>query len=237
MDAMIIRAHERGHAFFGWLDSYHTFSFGNYMNPDRMNFGALRVLNDDTVTPGEGFGTHPHQNMEIISIPLEGTMMHRDSMGSEQALRVGDVQVMSAGSGVTHSEYNGSASGVLKFLQIWIIPHTRNVEPRYDEVHVGALTPNVEHTIIAPQGHGGATWIHQEAWLSLTDLAEGASLQREQRAPGIGTFVMPIEGSLVVNNTHLARRDAIGLYDASAVTIQAASAARVLIIDVPVALA
>ncbi len=237
MDAMIIRAHERGHAFFGWLDSYHTFSFGNYMNPDRMNFGALRVLNDDTVAPGEGFGTHPHQNMEIISIPLEGTMMHRDSMGSEQALRVGDVQVMSAGRGVTHSEYNGSASDVLKFLQIWIIPNTRNVEPRYDEVHVGALTPNVEHTVIAPQGHGGALWIHQDAWLSLTDLAEGASLQREQRAPGIGTFVMPIEGSLVVNNTQLARRDAIGLYDASAVTIQAASAARVLIIDVPVALA
>ena len=237
MDAMIIRAHERGHAFFGWLDSYHTFSFGNYMNPDRKNFGAVRGLNDGSVATGEGFGTHPHQNMEIISIPLEGTMMHRDSMGSEQALRVGDVQVMSAGSGLTHSEYNGSASDVLKFLQIWIIPHTRNVEPRYDEVHVGTLTPNVEHTIIAPQGHGGAMWIHQDAWLSLTDLAEGASLQREQRAPGIGTFVMPIEGSLVVNNTQLARRDAIGLYDASAVTIQAASAARVLIIDVPVALA
>lgn len=237
MDPMIIRAHERGHAFFGWLDSYHTFSFGNYMNPDRMNFGALRVLNDDTVAPGEGFGTHPHHNMEIISIPLEGTMMHRDSMGSEQALHVGNVQVMSAGSGLTHSEYNGSATDTLKFLQIWIVPHTRDVEPRYDEVHVGDLTPNVEHTIIAPHGHAGAMWIHQDAWLSLTDLTEGASLQREQRAPGVGTFVMPIEGSVSVNSTDLARRDAIGLYDASTVTIQAQSAARVLIIDVPVVLA
>ena len=237
MDPMIIRAHERGHAFFGWLDSYHTFSFGNYMNPDRMNFGALRVLNDDTVAPGEGFGTHPHHNMEIISIPLEGTMMHRDSMGSEQALHVGNVQVMSAGSGLTHSEYNGSATDALKFLQIWIVPHTRNVEPRYDEVSVGTLTPNVEHTIIAPHGHGGAMWIHQDAWLSLTDLTEGASLQREQRAPGVGAFVMPIEGSLLVNNTQLARRDAIGLYDASTVTVHAQTAARVLIIDVPVVLA
>jgi redox-sensitive bicupin YhaK (pirin superfamily) len=237
MDPMVIRAHERGHAFFGWLDSYHTFSFGNYMNPDRMNFGALRVLNDDTVAPGEGFGTHPHHNMEIISIPLEGTMMHRDSMGSEQALHVGNVQVMSAGSGLTHSEYNGSATDALKFLQIWIVPHTRNVEPRYDEVNVGTLTPNVEHTIIAPHGHAGAMWIHQDAWLSLADLTEGASLQREQRAPGVGTFVMPIEGSLLVNNTQLARRDAIGLYDASTVTIHAQSAARVLIIDVPVVLA
>jgi redox-sensitive bicupin YhaK (pirin superfamily) len=234
---MIIRANERGHASFGWLNSFHTFSFGNYMNPERMNFGALRVLNDDTVAPGEGFGTHPHHNMEIISIPLEGTMMHRDSMGSEQALHVGNVQVMSAGSGLTHSEYNGSATDTLKFLQIWIVPHTRDVEPRYDEVHVGDLTPNVEHTIIAPHGHAGAMWIHQDAWLSLTDLTEGASLQRIQRAPGVGTFVMPIEGSVSVNSTDLARRDAIRLYDASTVTIHAQSAARVLIIDVPVVLA
>jgi len=113
MQPMIIRANERGHASFGWLNSFHTFSFGNYMNPERMHFGALRVLNDDTVAPGEGFGTHPHSNMEIISIPLEGTMMHRDSMGSAQPLRVGDVQAMSAGTGLTHSEYNGSTSDVL----------------------------------------------------------------------------------------------------------------------------
>lgn len=236
MDAMIIRAHERGRAQFGWLDSYHTFSFGNYMNPNRMNFGALRVLNDDTVSPGEGFGTHPHHNMEIISIPLEGTMMHRDSMGTEQALRVGDVQVMSAGSGLTHSEYNGSSGDVLKFLQIWIIPHTRDVEPRYDEVPVGDLTPNVEHTIIAPQGNDDTMWIHQDAWLSLTDLHPGASLQRSERAPGIGTFIMPIEGEIIVNGTILSRRDAIGLYDASSVNIVANDASRLLIIDVPVAL-
>lgn len=237
MQPMIIRANERGHASFGWLNSYHTFSFGNYMNPERMHFGALRVLNDDTVAPGEGFGTHPHSNMEIISIPLEGTMMHRDSMGSAQPLRVGDVQVMSAGTGLTHSEYNGSTSDVLKFLQIWIIPHTRDVEPRYDEVHVGDLTPNVEHTIIAPQGSDGKMWIHQDAWLSLTDLHAGASLERNERAPGIGTFVMPIEGSVVVNGTDLTRRDAIGLYDASSVSITAHETSRILIIDVPVVLA
>ncbi len=237
MEPFIIRSNDRGRASLGWLDSHHTFSFGSYMNPDRMNFGALRVLNDDTVAPGEGFGTHPHHNMEIVSILLEGTMMHRDSMGSEQALRAGSVQVMSAGSGLTHSEYNGSASEALKFLQIWIIPRTRNVEPRYDEVSVGALTPNVEHTIIAPYGHGGAMWIHQDAWLSLTDMTEGTTLQRGQRAPGIGTFIMPIEGSLLVNSTDLAHRDAIGLYNASTVTIHAQTVARVLIIDVPVALA
>jgi redox-sensitive bicupin YhaK (pirin superfamily) len=234
---MVIRANERGHASFGWLNSLHTFSFGNYMNPERMHFGALRVLNDDTVAPGEGFGTHPHSNMEIISIPLEGTMMHRDSMGSAQPLRVGDVQAMSAGTGLTHSEYNGSTSDVLKFLQIWIVPHTRDVEPRYDEVHLGDLTPNVEHTIIAPQGSDGKMWIHQDVWLSLTDLHAGASLERNERAPGIGTFVMPIEGSAVVNGTDLARRDAIGLYDASSVSITAHETSRILIIDVPVVLA
>ncbi len=237
MQPLIIRSNDRGRASFGWLESFHTFSFGNYVNPERMSFGALRVLNDDTVAPGEGFGTHPHQDMEIISIPLEGTMMHRDSMGSEQALRPGDIQVMSAGSGLTHSEYNGSSTDVLKFLQIWIIPHTRNVEPRYQEVHPGTIECDLEYTIVAPRGGDGMMWVHQDAWLSITRLSKGASLAHHQRAAGIGTFVMSIEGSFTVNDTALSTRDAIGFYDAPQVSITAETATHLLIIDVPVVLA
>jgi redox-sensitive bicupin YhaK (pirin superfamily) len=225
-------AASRGHFSFGWLDTKHTFSFGHYMNTERMNFGALRVFNDDVVAPGEGFGTHPHANMEIISIPLQGVIMHQDSMGHAQGLRPGDVQVMSAGSGITHSEYNGSDTDPLAFLQIWIIPNERNVTPRYDQVNVGTLTPNVVHTIV---GGTAPLWIHQDANLALARLNAGSSVEQAWSGDGKGRFTFVIEGSVTVNGQALDARDAIGLTESGPTTFTASSDAYLVIIDVPLA--
>ena len=150
MNTVIHKANQRGHADFGWLDSYHSFSFGNYYDPEKIHFGALRVLNDDVVIGGRGFGFHPHDNMEIISIPLEGDLEHKDSLGSQAVIRSGDVQVMSAGTGIVHSEYNQSKTEPVKFLQIWIVPSRQNVKPRYDQITLGILEPNKFHLIVSP---------------------------------------------------------------------------------------
>jgi redox-sensitive bicupin YhaK (pirin superfamily) len=228
-------ASDRGHFDFGWLDTNHTFSFGHYMNTERMNFGMLRVFNDDVVAPGEGFGTHPHNNMEIISIPLEGVIMHRDSMGHEEGLRPGDVQVMSAGTGLTHSEYNGSATEVLKFLQIWIIPNARNVEPRYDQVNIGDAERNVLHTVVGPKDGGAPLWINQDAWLSIAKVDQGTSVVHTSRTPGSGIFVFVVEGSLKIDDSVLTRRDAVGITDKKTIEISATSDAYFIVIDVPLA--
>lgn len=226
-------AHERGHNNFGWLDTNHTFSFGEYYDPERIHFGALRVFNDDVVTGGAGFGTHPHRDMEIISIPLEGVIMHRDSMGHEEALRPGEIQVMSAGTGITHSEYNGSPTDLLKFLQIWIIPQERGVTPRYDQVSVGDLARNTIHTIVGPNGAGLPLWIHQQAYLSIARLDKGASVSYASRAAGNGMFTFVIDGSVDVHGTSLAARDAVGIDGAERIDITASQDSYVVIIDVP----
>jgi len=228
-------ASDRGHFDFGWLNTNHTFSFGHYMNSDRMNFGMLRVFNDDVVAPGEGFGTHPHNNMEIISIPLEGVIMHRDSMGHEEGLIPGDIQVMSAGTGLTHSEYNGSAAEALKFLQIWIIPNERNVEPRYDQVNMGNAERNVLHTVVGPQNSGMPLWIHQNAWLSIARVDPGTTLTHTPRTADSGTFVFVIEGSVKIDDVILARRDALGITDRSSIEITSAVDSYFIVIDVPLA--
>lgn len=233
MTTTLFAADSRGYNDFGWLRTYHTFSFGEYFNADRVHFGALRVFNDDTVSGGRGFGTHPHNNMEIISIPLQGVLMHRDSMGHEQGLQPGDVQVMSAGTGLTHSEYNGTDTD-LKFLQIWIIPKLRNVEPRYDEVHLSVdAGRGAFHTVVGPQGSGMPLFIHQDAYLSLATLEPNNATSYTLRDPSNGTFTFVIEGSATVNGIPLQRRDAVGITDASVLDVVATSPTSILTIEVP----
>lgn len=225
-------ANERGHFDFGWLDTNHIFSFGHYFDPSRVRFGMLRVFNDDVVAPGEGFGTHPHNDMEIISIPLEGVIMHRDSMQHDEALRPGDVQVMSAGTGLTHSEFNGSDSEFLKFLQIWIIPNARGVEPRYDQRSF-SLEQNTITTVVGPKNDSAPLWIHQDAWLSLVKLDAGNDVTYSSKRSGNGLFTFLIEGSAKVNGHEVNKRDSIGIDDADTLSINASTDTYAVIIDVP----
>lgn len=234
MTTSMFPARERGHANHGWLDSYHTFSFASYFNPNRVRFGMLRVFNDDTVTPGAGFGTHPHDNMEIISIPLEGVINHKDSMNNVRGLSTGDIQIMSAGTGLTHSEYNGSETDVLKFLQIWIFPNERDVEPRYAETHIGELPRNVINTVIGPKSTTEAPlWMHQRAWLSLARIDAGTTVMYSSHDTQNGVFVFVIEGEVSTANEQLGRRDAIGVTDSNEVSVTATASSYLVIIEVP----
>ncbi|MBM4177806.1 MAG: pirin family protein [Ignavibacteria bacterium] len=239
MKAVHYPASERGHANFGWLDSYHTFSFGQYYDPSRMNFGALRVFNDDAVAAGEGFGTHPHKNMEIISIPLEGVIMHQDSMGHKEGIAVGDVLVMSAGSGITHSEYNGSSTDALKFFQIWIIPNEANVEPRYDQATIGPIASNTITTVVGPKNTGLPLWIHQQAWLCFGHVAQGERLQYDRRGNDTGVFTFVIDGALRVTGADgeatLGMRDGIGVLDEPMLTYTSNATSQFIVIEVPLA--
>lgn len=232
-------ANERGHFDFGWLNTYHTFSFGQYYDPSRMNFGALRVFNDDTVAAGEGFGTHPHKNMEIISIPLEGVIMHQDSMGHKEGIAVGDVQVMSAGSGITHSEYNGSSTDALKFFQIWIVPNKADVEPRYDQAKIGPIAANTITTVVGPQHAGTPLWIHQQAWLSMGQVLQGQDLQYARKGTDTGVFAYVIDGSLDVatedDSITLGKRDGLGIVDEQSLMFTSNTAAQFIVIEVPLA--
>src|SRR5210317_195033 len=168
MNTVLHKANTRGIANHGWLNSHHSFSFANYYNPERMHFGVLRVLNDDVVAPGKGFGTHPHDNMEIVSIPLEGDLEHKDSMGNSATIKQGDVQVMSAGTGVFHSEFNKNEDSEVKFLQIWIFPREKNVEPRYDQVSLRDIEKkNQFYQVLSPNKDDKGVWIHQDAWFNL----------------------------------------------------------------------
>lgn len=176
MNTIIHKADTRGNAAHGWLNSHHTFSFANYHNPERMNFGVLRVLNDDSVQAGMGFGTHPHDNMEIISIPLEGDLEHIDSMGNSTVIKEGDVQAMSAGTGVTHSEKNKNSDKPVKFLQIWVIPNEKNVKPKYDQVSLKNIAKENEfYQILSPNKEDQGVWIHQDAWFHIGDFSKGNS--------------------------------------------------------------
>jgi quercetin 2,3-dioxygenase len=235
MSTILFLANERGHNNLGWLDSYHTFSFGHYYSPERMSFGALRVVNDDTVQGGMGFGTHPHNDMEIISIPLEGSIAHKDSMGNVQTLSVNNVQIMSAGTGITHSEYNPSETELLRFFQIWIIPNTKGVEPRYDEIELGKPTKNTFSTIIGPQSQSTTypLWMHQDAWLSLAHIDKGASATYTTKSANTGVFLMVIEGSADISSNTLNRRDAIGITETKDILVKATSDSYLLTIEVP----
>jgi redox-sensitive bicupin YhaK (pirin superfamily) len=230
------KANTRGHASHGWLDSYHSFSFASYYDPQRMNFGALRVLNDDTVAGGMGFGKHPHDNMEIVSIPLEGDLEHGDSMGNTTVIKKGDVQAMSAGTGVVHSEKNKNADSEVRFLQIWIIPNKKNVRPRYDQKTFREEDrSNQLQTVVAPIGSGnGAVEIQQNAWFSLAKLEKGKKLSYNLNDKENGVYAFILEGDVTINGTALNRRDGLGIVDEAALSVTADSDAEMLLMEVPV---
>lgn len=234
MKKTLHRADTRGRASFGWLESYHSFSFGHYHDPARMHFGALRVLNDDRVAPGRGFDTHSHRNMEIISIPLQGDLEHQDSMGNTSVIRAGDVQVMSAGTGVAHSEYNKNADQEVAFLQIWIIPDRSNAEPRYDQI---SLDPealrNRWHTVLGPRGKHPGLWINQDAWFDLGDFEAGQEPVYTLRDPNHGLYIFVMEGSVEVAGEVLHRRDGLGVEGAGSLAFRVVEPARVLLMEVP----
>ena len=226
----------RGSAHFGWLDSFHSFSFGHYYNPNRMGFGALRVLNDDRVAPGMGFGKHPHHNMEIVSIPLSGILKHHDSMGNETIIRPGEVQIMSAGTGVEHSEYNHSLNEEVRFLQIWVIPNEENITPRYDQIALSEQSlKNQLYTFMGPASSNLPLSIHQDAWFSMGILNAGKTEEYSLHAKGNGVFLFRLEGSASVNSFHLSRRDALEISEATSFEITAQTESKLLAIEVPMA--
>ena len=234
MKTIVHRADSRGYADHGWLKSYHTFSFAGYYNPERMNFGALRVLNDDYVAGGNGFGRHPHSNMEIISIPLEGTLAHGDSMGNNGTISPNEIQVMSAGTGVEHSEYNASKTDPVKFLQIWLFPNQENVAPRYDQIKIDPSDrQNKLQQIISPNPDDEGSWIHQDAWFHLTDMDAELSLEYTFNAEGNGLYIFVLEGAIQVADTELHRRDAIGITEVDKLQIKALEKSSILFIEVP----
>ena len=228
------KANTRGHANHGWLDSYHSFSFGNFYNPERIHFGALRVLNDDTVAAGMGFGTHEHDNMEIISIPTSGDLEHKDSMGNVKVIRQGDVQVMSAGTGISHSEYNKNRDNPVKFFQIWVIPNQRNVKPRYDQITLNAEDRrNKFQKILSPNPDEGGVWIYQDAWFHLGSLDKDVELKYDMKKKDNGVYIFVIEGDVTINNQKLNRRDGLEILNTDQLDIKADSNAEILLMEVP----
>ncbi len=232
---IIHKAESRGHANHGWLDTYHTFSFANYYNPNRVHFGALRVLNDDRVDPGRGFGTHPHENMEIVSIPLEGDLEHKDSMGNVSVINHGDIQVMSAGTGIYHSEYNKNKETYVKFLQIWVFPRVQNVEPRYDQISLNvADRHNKLQQIVSPNPDDEGVWIHQDAWFHLGKFDKGFSAEYKIKKDGNGVYAFVLNGSFSINGEELNTRDGMGIWDINSISVKAITQdAELLLMDVP----
>ncbi|MFP4685184.1 pirin family protein [Pasteurella multocida] len=227
-------ANSRGNADHGWLKSKHTFSFGHYYDPSRVNFGVLRVINDDFVEGGMGFGTHPHNNMEIISIPLSGDLAHKDSMGNGSIIRNGDIQVMSAGTGVTHSEMNPNADIPVKFLQIWVIPNKRNVEPRYQQITIADnAKPNDFQQILSPNPDDEGVWIHQDAWFSLAKFDKGIAKNYSLNKAGNGVYAFVIKGQANVAGIDLNERDGLGVWDTNNLDTVASSDAEILLMEVP----
>ncbi|WAI87585.1 MULTISPECIES: pirin family protein [unclassified Psychrobacter] len=227
-------ADSRGDANHGWLKSKHTFSFANYHNPDRMGFGALRVINDDFVIGGQGFGKHSHRDMEIISIPLSGKLGHGDNIGNNGIIETGEIQVMSAGTGITHSEMNGDDKEEVKFLQIWVIPNKMNVEPRYQQVRMDdILKPNEFNQVLSPNADDAGVWIHQDAWFSMGDFDKGVTHTYQLKDPNNGVYVFVISGKVVVNGNTLDTRDGLGVWDTKNFTMDVIDDAKVLLMEVP----
>ncbi|MBQ0736507.1 pirin family protein [Aquimarina celericrescens] len=234
VNSILHTSDSRGEANHGWLHSRHTFSFANYYEPKRMNFGALRVLNDDIVAAGRGFGAHSHGNMEIISIPLSGALKHMDSTGRSEVIREEDIQVMSAGSGIQHSEMNANSDEEVRFLQIWIIPNKENVTPRYDQI---SLHPedrkNKLQQILSPNSEDEGVWIYQNAWFHLGTLDTGTSLEYTLKKPDNGVYAFVLEGSVTINGQVLQKRDGYGLWDVASFEIQANHKTELLLMEVP----
>ena len=231
---IVHKANERGHANHGWLNAYHSFSFGSWYNPEKIQFGMLRVLNDDTIAAGMGFGTHPHDNMEIITIPLEGDLAHKDSMGNGTTIKSGDIQVMSAGTGIQHSEFNPNHNHHTKLFQIWLFPKYRNVAPRYQQITLDkSLEKNDFAQILSPNPDDAGVWIHQDAWFYLSDFNNGFSKKLNLKKEGNGFYVMNIEGEIEVNGEKIEKRDAIGIWETNEIIIKANSNAKFLVMEIP----
>ncbi len=232
--SVLHKSNTRGHANHGWLNAYHSFSFASWHNPERVQFGVLRVLNDDTVAAGMGFGTHPHDNMEIITIPLEGDLAHKDSMGNAETIRTGDVQVMSAGTGVEHSEFNPNNDKQTKLFQIWLFPKIRNVVPRYQQITLNkSLEKNNFSQILSPNKEDDGVWIYQDAWFYLSDFDKDFSKKLSLKKEGNGFYIMNIEGEITVNSEILEKRDAIGIWDTLNIEIKAITNSKFLIMEIP----
>ena len=231
MKTILHKSDTRGHADHGWLNSYHSFSFANYHDAERMNFGVLRVLNDDTVAAGRGFGTHPHSNMEIISIPLEGDLQH---IGNSTVIKAGDVQVMSAGTGVSHSEYNKNKDQPVKFLQIWIIPNKENVTPRYDQISIKDIaTKNSLYQILSPNPDDSGVWIHQNAWFHLGEYESETTDSYTLKQKGNGVYIFVLEGEFELENQKLSKRDGLGIWDIDTINFKTNGNSKILVMEVP----
>jgi redox-sensitive bicupin YhaK (pirin superfamily) len=234
MKTILHKSTERGHADHGWLNARHSFSFASYHDPSKVHFGLLRVLNDDIVAPGKGFGMHPHDNMEIVTIPLSGTLEHRDSMGNIGVIKPNEIQAMSAGAGLMHSEYNHSATEPINLLQIWVFPKERNIKPRYDQKTFSASEKEGKFkTIVAPVKQDDVMWINQDAYFSLGKFSSESEQEYKIQHPGNGAYVFVIEGSATIDGKLLEKRDALGIWDTDKFKISIKEGSEILIIDVP----
>lgn len=233
-DMILHKSNTRGHANHGWLNAYHSFSFAGYYNPERTHFGMLRVLNDDTIAPGMGFGTHPHDNMEIITIPQSGDLEHKDSMGNSGIINHGEVQVMSAGTGIQHSEFNHNKNKELKLLQIWVFPNKKNVTPRYDQIKLNLSDrKNKLQQILSPNKDDEGTWIYQDAWFYMSNLEVGKSLTYNLNKKGNGIYCFVLEGDVNINGQDLNRRDGLGITNTDTFEIKATSDTEILLMEIP----
>jgi quercetin 2,3-dioxygenase len=233
-NTVLHKANTRGHADHGWLNAYHSFSFASWYNPDRVQFGMLRVLNDDTVAAGMGFGTHPHDNMEIITIPLEGDLSHKDSMGNIETIKTGEIQVMSAGTGIQHSEFNPNDDQRTKLLQIWVFPKFRNVEPRYQQITLSPEDSNNKlQQILSPNPDDAGVWIHQDAWFHLGKFDKDTALDYDLKKEGNGVYAFVIHGDVTINGEKLETRDALGIWDTHTLEIQITKGATLLLLEIP----
>ena len=233
MKIVVDKANSRGYANHGWLKTHHTFSFANYYNPQRVHFGKLRVLNDDMVVPSEGFSTHPHKNMEVISIPLNGYLRHGDSIENSKTITPGDLQVMSAGTGILHSEFNDSDEQQLEFLQIWVFPREENTVPKYNNYDIRPLLKKNELSLVlSPDGETPAA-INQDAWFSIGELDAGQIKEYKLHREGMGVYLFVIEGEIEVANTVLSRRDGAGFYDTDSITVEVLKDTKILLMEVP----
>ena len=235
MKTIIHRADSRGTAEYGWLHSRHTFSFASYYDPNRMGFGKLRVINDDIVEAGAGFGTHPHENMEIISIPLSGGLWHQDSMGNQHTINTGDIQIMSAGTGLSHSEYNASNSKQVNFLQIWVLPKFKNIKPRYDQkTFHPANRMNKFELVVSPNKEDDAVWINQDTWFSLGDFDANTTAYYDLKQTNNGIYIFLLKGNISIADKILKTRDAIGITEVNKIDIHINQDSELLVIEVPI---
>lgn len=234
MKTVLHKSADRGAADHGWLNAKHSFSFAGFYNPDKVHFGALRVLNDDIVAGGGGFPTHPHDNMEIVTIPLRGALQHKDSTGGEGIIEAGDVQIMSAGTGVRHSEFNASATEAVNLFQCWVFPKVENIKPRYDQRKFDLADREGKwQVVVSPIEADNALWINQDARFLLTTIKAGNTQTYSNAFAGNGVYIMVIKGSITINGTELSDRDAIGVWEADSFDITANTDAELLAIEVP----